>query len=138
MSAYPVAARITFKEPYSNQIFVFGSNEAGIHGAGAAREAYNKYGAKYGVGEGFFGRSYAIPTKDRNIKPLPLPAIKKYVDSFITFAKDHSELSFYITAIGCGLAGYTAKDIAPMFHAAPLNCELPNAWSKFLPSSSPT
>lgn len=104
------------------EIFVFGSNEAGRHGGGAALHAKIYHGAIYGKGVGLQGLSYAIPTKDKNIETLPLDAVKYYVDEFILFAKSNPNLKFMVTAIGCGLAGYTYKDIAPMFEDA-LNIE---------------
>ena len=109
-------------------IFVFGSNLAGIHGAGAARFAVINHGARYRQGIGLQGNSYAIPTKDHHIKTLPLDEIQKHVDVFIQFAKEHSLLEFQVTRIGCGLAGYTDSDIAPMFKDAPSNCQLPDGW----------
>ena len=111
-------------------IFVFGSNRAGIHGAGSARCAERLYGAKWGVGEGPTGRAYAIPTKDENIKTLPLYKIKRHVDKFIEYATDHPEFTFKVTRIGCGLAGYEDKDIGPLFAGAPPNCTLPKGWRK--------
>lgn len=93
-----------------SEIFVFGSNEAGRHGAGAA-----KWGAKYGQGEGLQGLTYAIPTKDHNIRTLPLEKIDIYVARFFSFALAHSGLTFLVTPIGCGLAGYKPEDIAPLF-----------------------
>ena len=109
-------------------IFVFGSNLAGIHGAGAARFAVKHHGAIYGQGIGYQGNSYGIPTKDRRIQTLPLSEIKKHVDTFIQFAKDNYEMVFEVTRIGCGLAGYTDHQIAPMFKNAPMNCQLPEGW----------
>jgi hypothetical protein len=99
-------------------IFVFGSNLSGIHGAGAAKYAYNHHGALWSKGIGLQGESYAIPTKDYNIKTLPLHIIRLYVKDFIDFAKGHPELEFEVTKIGCGLAGYTPEDIAPLFEGA--------------------
>lgn len=98
-----------------NRIFVFGSNLAGYHGAGAAYIAMQDWGAKYGVGFGPTGKAYAIPTKDENIRTLPLECIAVYTGEFATYAKYHPELTFLVTRIGCGLAGYTDKDIAPLF-----------------------
>ena len=112
--------------------FVFGSNESGRHGAGAAAHAFKYFGAIWGKGVGLFGQSYAIPTKDKSIETLPLTSIKKYVDEFLLFAKEHPELTFHVTAIGCGLAGYTAPDIAPMFRNSPNNCILPNEFLSYL------
>lgn len=97
-----------------NEIFVFGSNEGGKHGKGAAKQALT-WGAKMGKGIGFQGKTYAIPTKDEKIKTLPVEKIKEYVDYFITFARQNNHLKFLVTEIGCGLAGYEPKDIAPLF-----------------------
>lgn len=107
------------------RIFVFGSNLAGRHGKGAALFARQHHGAIYGQAEGLQGNSYAIPTKDRSIKTLPLNAIRSHVNRFLDFAIEHPNLSFQVTAIGCGLAGYSPVEIAPMFEHAPANCELP-------------
>jgi len=103
------------KELKENEVFVFGSNLAGIHGGGAARTAMMKFGAEYGKGIGHYGKSYAIPTKDYNIETLNLWEIKPHVDNFIDYAKRNTELIFLVTNIGCGLAGYEIKDIAPFF-----------------------
>lgn len=109
-------------------IFVFGSNLSGIHGAGAAKFALDNHGAIRGVGVGIQGNAYGIPTKDRHIQTLPLYIIKVYVTQFIGFALQNQEMKFNVTRIGCGLAGYTDKDIAPMFRGAPENCVLPEGW----------
>jgi len=111
------------------EIFVFGSNLAGRHGAGAALHARRKHGALYGVGIGIQGNSYGIPTKDCNIRTLPLAVIRMHVDRFIKYAKENQFMTFNVTRIGCGLAGYKDKDIAPMFSDAPINCNLPKEWS---------
>lgn len=102
-------------------IFVFGSNLAGRHGKGAALEAVRSWGALRGCGAGPQGNSYAIPTKDAQLRTLPLASIKPHVLQFINWARDHPKDCFLVTAIGCGLAGYEPKDIAPMFSAAPEN-----------------
>ena len=101
-----------------NQVFVFGSNEAGIHSAGAARAAYDKFGAVLGQGYGFAGSSFAIPTKDKNIETLPISKIKIYVDKFLIYAAEHAELDFLVTKIGTGLAGLSIEEIAPLFEDA--------------------
>ena len=93
-----------------NEIFVFGSNLEGMHGGGAARLAYNKFGAIWGQGVGFQGQSYGIPTMHGGVD-----AIKPYVDEFIEFAKSHPELTFLVTRIGCGIAGFRDEEIAPLF-----------------------
>jgi hypothetical protein len=119
-------------------IFVFGSNLAGRHGAGSALLAAQSFGAEYGVGEGPTGRAYAIPTKDgrtiRNLRDprniLALPTIRTYVLAFVQYAKDHPELAFRVSRIGCGLAGYHDHEVAPMFRGAPDNCFLPFGWRK--------
>lgn len=98
-----------------NEIFVFGSNEAGRHGKGAAKFAREKFGARHGIGSGPTGRCYAIPTKDSTLRVLPPQLIKIYVDAFTAYAKDHPDLTFLVTEIGCGLAGYNHQQIAPLF-----------------------
>jgi len=110
------------------EIFVFGSNLAGRHGKGAALTAIKYYGAVYGKGVGLHGFSYAIPTKDEELKPLSLRDIKKYVNEFLQYAREHPELKFKVTRIGCGLAGYNDADIKPMFIDSPSNCKLPDFW----------
>lgn len=118
--------------PMSRRIFVFGSNLAGRHGKGAALTAKRHHGAIQGVGEGPQGDSYAIPTKDSNLQPLPLPAIGAGVRQFLEFAKKHHDLDFEVTAIGTGLAGYTPQNIAPMFRDAPGNVHLPEIFLRNL------
>ena len=93
-----------------NEIFVFGSNLQGMHGGGAARLAYNKFGAIWGQGVGLQGQSYGIPTMHGGVE-----AIKPYVDEFIEFAKSHPEMIFLVTRIGCGIAGFRDEEIAPLF-----------------------
>jgi len=115
-----------------NQIFVFGSNLAGIHGAGAAKQAYEKFGAVMHKGVGHYGQSYALPTKDRRIETLDLQTIQQFVNHFLTYAQLHPELEFLLTPIGCGLAGYEPKDIAPMFKSAPTNVILPPEFKEIL------
>jgi hypothetical protein len=110
------------------KIFVFGSNLAGRHGKGAALTAYRNHGAIYGEGAGLQGQSYAIPTKDEDLKTLPLSKIQRYVDQFVRFAKLNPDMIFEVTRVGCGLAGYDDNEIAPMFSDAPSNCILPVGW----------
>jgi hypothetical protein len=111
-------------------IFVFGSNLAGRHGKGAAEYARKYRGAIYGRGKGIQGNSWAIPTKDALLRTLPLTEIKKHVEDFLVYADEHSYMTFEVTRIGCGLAGYKDADIAPMFYNAPDNCLLPEGWRK--------
>ena len=96
-----------------NEVFVFGSNLEGMHGGGAALLAYNKFGAVWGQGTGLQGKSYAIPTMHGGVE-----TIAPYVDEFIAFARQHKELKFLVTEIGCGIAGFTAMEIAPLFRDA--------------------
>lgn len=113
-------------------IFVFGSNLAGRHGRGAAKNAMTHYGAKYGVGIGRTGNAYAIPTKDEWLRPLHLAEIRAHVKAFIEYAKQHPEAGFFVTRVGCGLAGYSDEDIAPMFRGVPRNCLMPVEWQDLL------
>jgi hypothetical protein len=117
-----------------NEIFVFGSNESGRHGAGAAKTAIG-WGAIWGQSEGLQGRTYGIPTKNASIwKTLTIPQIKVYVDRFIIFAKENPQLTFLVTEIGCGLAGLSHKNVGPLFqNASELeNVILPRKFSRKL------
>lgn len=113
-------------------IFVFGSNEAGIHGAGAARKAYENHGAVWKKGFGHYGNSFAIPTKNFQIRSLPLHMIKRYVDQFKIYAKENPNLEFQVTCIGCGLAGFKHQEIAPMFSGSTDNCKFDTNWYTYL------
>jgi hypothetical protein len=101
-----------------NEIFIFGSNLSGRHGKGAAKTALNKFGAKWGRAAGLQGRSYGIPTKDRSMNVLNLNEIGHYVEKFIKTAKANPQLTFLVTEIGCGLARFSPKQIAPLFEKA--------------------
>jgi len=123
-------SRITSLKP--GEVFVFGANEAGIHGAGAAKQAL-KFGAKYG----HYGRrnqTYGIPTKDKDIKTLPLESIDGHVARFIVHATCNPDTTFLVTEIGCGLAGYQPEQIAPMFRNIPENIILPESFNSILNS----
>jgi len=113
-------------------VFCFGSNDAGMHGRGAAKFAYEKRGARFGKSYGHHGDSFAIPTKDEDIITLPLDRIQCYVWGFLAYAAGHRKLVFQVTRIGCGLAGYTDEQMAPMFFGAPLNCIFDERWRPFL------
>ena len=106
----PPFTPVFITELTDDEVFVFGSNLAGQHGGGAARIAYETFGAEWGVGVGLTGQSYAIPTMQGGVE-----TIKPYVDEFVAFAKAHQELFFYVTRIGCGIAGFRDRDIAPLF-----------------------
>ena len=114
---------ITSLEP--NEIFVFGSNLKGMHGGGAAYIAYRKFGAIMGQGVGLQGQSYGIPTMQGGVE-----TIRPYVDEFIEFAKEHPTLTFLVTRIGCGIAGFTDDEISPLFEKAHYveNIVLPPGW----------
>ena len=114
-----------------NEIFVFGSNLGGFHGGGAARVALEQFGAVWGQGVGLQGQSYAIPTMHGGVD-----VIKPYVDEFIAFARDHRELKFLVTPIGCGIAGFAVEEIAPLFAAAidDENIILPESFVKVIES----
>ena len=103
--------RITKLQP--DEIFVFGSNLEGMHGGGAAWVAYEAFGAVWGQGVGLQGQSYGIPTMQGGVD-----TIKPYVDDFIAFTRRHPELFFYVTRIGCGIAGFQDREIAPLFAEA--------------------
>lgn len=121
-----------------DRIFVFGSNLAGRHGAGAARRAYEHYGAPMGLGDGQIStRAYAIPTKGLKLEVLSLDVIELYVSKFIHHAWTHAFMdeqgrNFNVTQIGCGLAGLEPRQIAPMFIRAPENCWFDEAWAPWL------
>ena len=114
---------ITKLEP--NEIFVFGSNLGGMHGGGAAYVAYRRFGAIMGQGVGLQGQSYAIPTMQGGVE-----TIRPYVDEFIKFAEEHQDLTFLVTRIGCGIAGFTDEEISPLFAKAHSidNIVLPEGW----------
>ncbi|MHB1266164.1 MAG: A1S_2505 family phage non-structural protein [Acidithiobacillus ferriphilus] len=110
-------------------VFVFGSNRQGIHGAGAALFASRYRGAQAGQGEGFAGQSYALPTKHGPHDPAPdFALLQESVARFLEFAKARPWLSFMVTRVGCGLAGFTDAQVAPLFAQAPANCFLPGIW----------
>ena len=111
-----------------NEIFVFGSNIQGSHGGGAAWYAHKNFGAEWGVGEGLTGRTYALPTMEGPT------SLKHAVDNFIACAKQHPELTFLVTAVGCGIAGYRPNEVAPLFREATSleNVYLPEVFWKAL------
>ena len=112
------------------RIFVFGSNREGRHGMGAALCALRERGAVYGQPEGLQGRSYAIVTKElrRGWPVVRHQEVKEGVSRFLAFAREHPEMTFQMTRIGCGLAGFEDREIAPLFANAPGNVCLPPEW----------
>lgn len=131
---------MTHPENRRDWVWVFGSNLKGVHGAGAARVALDEYGAKMGQGVGFQGRSYAIPTKNKEIKTLALDVIRSYVDDFFDYVDVAGDgKRYWITSIGCGLAGFKEFQIAPMFQSNILEREyissdlsFPHEWQPFI------
>ena len=123
---------ITHLEP--DEIFVFGSNLQGMHAGGAARIAYNKFGARWGQVVGIQGQSYAIPTMQGGVE-----TIKPYVDEFIKLAREWDQNTFYVTRIGCGIAGFTDRQIAPLFDEAYdlYNVRLPESFAKIIERNRP-
>lgn len=118
--------------PDDLRIFVYGSNLSGRHGAGAALYARQYLGAVTGQGEGLTGKCYGIPTKDHRLQTLSLDRIQQYVNNFLDAARLRSDLEFYVSPIGTGLAGYSHAEIAPMFRNAPSNCWFPSEWKPYL------
>lgn len=110
-------------------VFVFGSNLAGMHAGGAARVACRLFGAKMGQGVGPQGQSYAIPTMQGGVD-----TIKPYVDQFIDYARECDQNTFYVTRIGCGIAGFTDEEIAPLFDKAYdlYNVRLPRSFAEII------
>jgi len=139
--AKPVVDEIPLKFQYHEDftaapdgyIFVFGSNLSGFHGAGAAKAALDYYGAKIGPagGEGLHGKSYAIPTKDEWIQTREMPDIIESIIRFVAFTKENPELKFWVTQVGCGLAGLKVEDVAPYFYEAE-NCSFAEEWKDVL------
>lgn len=113
-----------------NEVFTYGANRRGIHGAGAAKQAL-KWGAIMGQ-VGFAGQTYGICTKDRRIRTLPLSEISAEIQTFLFYAERHPDLRFLVTAIGTGLAGLGVKDVAPLFTDVPPNVYLPASFWEVL------
>lgn len=124
--------------PQHGEVFVFGANLAGRHGGGAAAEAERRFGAQMGVGWGYMGtpprHSFAIPTLDEHFEVLPLEEIARYVERFIQFVAEHPQLRFFITRVGCGIAGYRDEQIAPLFRplVAIGRCSFAEKWRPYL------
>ncbi|MBY0466255.1 MAG: hypothetical protein K2W33_15060 [Burkholderiales bacterium] len=118
--------------PSAGWIWVFSSNLAGRHGKGAAKIARTNFRAEYGCGQGPTGQAYAIPTKDAHLGILPVADIQKSVEGFIAYAKASPKKEFFVTRIGCALAGYSDDVIAPFFRGVPTNCSMPAEWEKYI------
>lgn len=113
---------------HMGRVFVFGSNNLGIHSAGAAQHAYKNFGAVWGVGEGMTGCSYAIPTKVTPRIKMGFDQVAENINKFISFASQNPQMAFEITKVDCGYAGHQERDILRLFKDAPRNCYLPSDW----------
>jgi len=111
-----------------NEIFVFGSNLGGRHGAGAAKYAFEHFGAQYGRGHGLVGHSYAFPTLDQNLKQISSKLLSRFALTFYHTAADLPSLTFMLTKVGCGLAGYSEAEMKWYFRFAPENVIRPEGW----------
>lgn len=112
--------------------FVFGSNMAGEHSTGAAKTALEHFGALNGVGRGWSGQSFAIPTMNEHLQQMPLSQIQHYVDDFKIYTKNHPKNKYFITSIGCGVTGYKIEEIAPMFKGISNNVIFPQSFRPFV------
>ncbi|WOE31640.1 MULTISPECIES: hypothetical protein [unclassified Acinetobacter] len=118
-------------------IFVFGSNLAGQHNEGAAKIAQRYFGAVDHVGRGWAGQSFAIPTMNEHLQQMPLSQIQHYIDDFKIYTQNHPDKQYFITAIGCGTAGYKVEEIAPMFKGISHNVILPVSFRPFVEKALP-
>jgi hypothetical protein len=119
-------------KPLTKSVFVFGSNLRGLHGGGAAKAAFESYGAVWGTSFGRQGDSYAIPTKSGKFETLPVEDIRAHVGIFVMYSQLHKETEFFLTRVGCGLAGLTDEQMAPMFKGIGDNVDIPEEWVKYL------
>lgn len=120
-----------------NTIFVFGSNLAGTHQGGAAKIALQHFGAMKGAGRGWSGQSYAIPTMNEHLQQMPLSQIEHYIEDFKIYTKNHPKNTYFITAVGCGVAGYKVEEIAPMFKGISKNVIFPESFRPFVEKTLP-
>lgn len=125
------------KDLPEDTVFVFGSNMAGTHQGGAAKIALLHFGATKGVGRGWAGQSYAIPTMNEHLQQMPLSQIEHYVDDFKIYTKHHPKIKYFLTSVGCGVAGYTVEEIAPMFKGISNNVIFPASFRPFVERTLP-
>lgn len=118
-------------------VFVFGSNLAGTHAGGAAKTALLHFGAVKGVGRGWSGQSYAIPTMNEHLQQMPLSQIEHYIEDFKIYTKNHPKIKYFITSVGCGVAGYKVEEIAPMFKGISKNVIFPVSFRPFVEKTLP-
>lgn len=114
------------------QIFVFGSNLAGIYDGGATMTALKYFGAVQGVGRGWMGQCFAIPVQDKQLHNLPLAQIAQYIEDFKIYTANHRQMTYFITAIGCGHAAFSPSEIAPLFTGISDNVILPQRFQPYL------
>ena len=117
-------------------IFVFGSNLDGIHAGGAARYAHQQRGAVMGVGEGLTGECYALPTLGHGFGAMQYFKLASHVSRFLVCAYQHPKLTFQVTRVGCGIAGFSDEEVAALFEAAPPNCQFDEVWRPYLPTAT--
>ncbi|MEB3766364.1 hypothetical protein [Acinetobacter sp. MD2] len=117
-------------------IFVFGSDLAGKHSEGAARIAQQFFGALHGVGRGWSGQSFAIPTLNEHLQPMLLAQIQHYIEDFKIYTKQHPNTHYFITALGCGQAGYQTSDIAPLFRGISSNVTFPESFQPYIETNA--
>ncbi|AYO54898.1 A1S_2505 family phage non-structural protein [Acinetobacter wuhouensis] len=125
------------KELPEDTIFVFGSNMVGTHQGGAAKTALLYFGATKGVGRGWAGQSFAIPTMNEHLQQMPLSQIQHYIDDFKIYTKNHLKMKYFITSVGCGVAGYKVEEIAPMFKGISRNVIFPVSFRPFVEKTLP-
>ena len=118
-------------------VFVFGSNLAGTHQGGAAKIALQHFGAIKGAGRGWSGQSYAIPTMNEHLQQMPLSQIQHYIDDFKIYTRNHPKVKYFVTAVGCGVAGYKVAEIAPMFKGISKNVIFPVSFRPFVERTLP-
>lgn len=125
------------KDLPEDTIFVFGSNMAGTHQGGAAKTALLHFGATKGVGRGWAGQSFAIPTMNEHLQQMPLSQIQHYIDDFKIYTRNHLKMKYFITSVGCGVAGYKVEEIAPMFKGISRNVIFPVSFRPFVEKTLP-
>ena len=111
-----------------NQVFIFGSNAAGKHAGGAAAQAYEDFGAKWGIGEGLEGQSYAFPTLDANFQKVSNTRLHASRLKLYECAERHPDKEFLLTKVGCGIAGFPEEKMRKLFANAPKNITKPRGW----------
>jgi len=113
-----------------NQIFIFGSNGLGKHIGGAARQAFEKFGAQMGVSEGWCGQAYAFPTLNKHFQKCSMRQLRASRDRLFKVCEQNPEYEFLLTKIGCGIAGFKDAEIKPLFDVHPINLTMPIEWQE--------